>query len=236
MKTKLSIATLFVILTLLVWSVSPALAFPPVPSGFWGTVSVDGSDVPDGTPIAAMINGIVYANTVTTTFNGHSGYGVLVPGDDLATVGVIEGGVTGDSVFFRVGSRVAVQHGTWASGPNVNLNLVLTPTAATVANFSATPQLSSVLLSWQTAIELDLVGFNMYRSESISGLKQKLNVNLIPADKPGQMLGAHYQIVDTVSQGHQYFYWLEIVSVDGSGPTLQIEIITQHLRFLPIVN
>jgi hypothetical protein len=93
-------------------------------------------------------------------------------------------------------------------------NLKIAPTAVLVFfNGKALP--GTIQLNWETINESWLVGFNLYRSESLTGTKQKLNLNLIPAQKPGQMQGALYEYDDAVDNGKIYFYWIELVQVYG---------------------
>jgi hypothetical protein len=101
---------------------SPALAFPPLPSSFYGKVKVNGANVPDGTIIHATINGKVYAETKTLTYQGDSVYTLDVLGDDTSTT-AIEGGHEGDPVAFTIAGQPAIQTGTWKGGTNVNLDL-----------------------------------------------------------------------------------------------------------------
>jgi hypothetical protein len=102
--------------------VSPALAFPPLPSSFYGKVKVNGVNVPDGTIIHATINGKIYAETKTLTYQGDSVYTLDVLGDDTSTT-AIEGGHEGDPVAFTIAGQPAIQTGTWKGGTNVNLDL-----------------------------------------------------------------------------------------------------------------
>ena len=108
---------------LLMSNVSPALAVPPQPSSFWGTVLLDGVNAPIGTTITAWINGVQYASTLTVDISGNTYYALDVKGDDPDTTGIIEGGNTGDTIIFHVGSLVAAQTGTWHGGTNVHLDL-----------------------------------------------------------------------------------------------------------------
>jgi hypothetical protein len=110
------------------FSVRPVLAFPPLPSSFYGTVKVNGANVLDGTVIKALINGNVYAQTQTLTYQGDSVYALDVQGDDSSTT-TIEGGKDGDSIVFTIGELTADQTGTWKSGTNINLNLGATTNA-----------------------------------------------------------------------------------------------------------
>ena len=116
----------------------PALAFPPLPSSFYGTVKVNGANIPDGTIIKALINGQVYAQTQSLTYQGDSFYSLDVQGDDLTTT-IIEGGKEGDTVNFVIGEDdSAGQTGIWKSGTIVKLNLSATSNA-TVAAPQETP-------------------------------------------------------------------------------------------------
>jgi hypothetical protein len=102
----------------------PVLAFPPLPSSFYGTVKVNAANVPDGTLVEASVNGKVYAQTKTLTYQGDSVYSLDVLGDDTDT-SVVDGGRDGDKVIFTVAGQVAEPTGTWKGGTNVVLNLSL---------------------------------------------------------------------------------------------------------------
>jgi serine protease len=49
--------------------------------------------------------------------------------------------------------------------------LRIPPTAVELLSFTATGKLRSVLLRWETASELDIAGFNIYRSKTKTGVK-----------------------------------------------------------------
>ncbi|MBI5935697.1 MAG: InlB B-repeat-containing protein [Chloroflexi bacterium] len=123
MKTKNIFSALFLALTLLLYNFSSALAMPPLPSSFWGTAKIDGAYAPAGTIVSARINGVERASATVVISAGIAYYTVSVPGDDPATPGTIEGGVPGDTVVFYIGSYIAGQTGSWASGTNVRLDL-----------------------------------------------------------------------------------------------------------------
>jgi uncharacterized repeat protein (TIGR02543 family) len=105
---------------------------PDFPSSFYGTVLVNGSNVPDGTIISAWIGGVNCAETGTFTYEGESVYTIGVPPDNPNTT-VIEGGVEGDTIVFHIGSGTADQTGTWHAGTNVELNLTATQYTLTVS-------------------------------------------------------------------------------------------------------
>jgi hypothetical protein len=123
MKSSIKICTLIIGIFLISLAVvSPALAFPPLPSSFYGKVKVNGANVPDGTIIHATIDGKVYAETKTLTYQGDSVYTLDVLGDDTSTT-AIEGGHEGEKVSFTIAGQPATQTGTWKGGTNVNLDI-----------------------------------------------------------------------------------------------------------------
>lgn len=108
-----------------------------------------------------------------------------------------------------------------------------TPTAVDLAApfTAATLPSGAVQLTWATAQEVTLAGFNIYREES-GQLRQKLNQALIPAQMTGTQ-GSVYSFTDLTAQpAVTYTYWLEILEVDGTilGP-LQAQ--WQRRLFLP---
>jgi hypothetical protein len=104
---------------------SKVLAVPPLPSSFYGTVKSNGANVPIGILVSARINGVQYASKAAFLDGLDTVYFFDVPGDDPSTPGIIEGGITGDTVEFYVGNTKADQTATWKSGANVNLNLTV---------------------------------------------------------------------------------------------------------------
>ena len=68
----------------------------------------------------------MYAETTVYLYEGDTVYSFDVPSDDDITPGTIEGGVSGDTIVFKINSLTADQQGTWASGTNVELNLTAT--------------------------------------------------------------------------------------------------------------
>jgi hypothetical protein len=108
----------------LIWTPAGALAIPLLPASFYGVVRVNNANLPDGTLIEALINGVVYASTQTMTFEGNSVFTLDIPGDDPVTP-VVDGGVDGDTIPFRVSGILADQTAVWRSSTNVELNLAV---------------------------------------------------------------------------------------------------------------
>jgi len=91
------------------------------------------------------------------------------------------------------------------------------PTAVTLASFAAAPQGEGIRVSWETAAELEHLGFNLYRGASAAGPWVQLNASLIPAQNPGGTSGASYEWLDTgMTPGATVFYRLEDVDIHGA--------------------
>jgi hypothetical protein len=237
MKVKIAGVAMVIALVLVQLSVFPVFAVPPMPSGFYGNVTISGANVPIGTVVTAIINGVSYAtfSVVLDTDSGYTVYALQVPGDQPETIGVIEGGVAGDTVKFYVGGLLADQTRPWVSGTNIPLNLTVTnPTAVTLESFESVHYMSAVRLNWVTTSELGLVGFDLYRSETLNGVRQKLNPNLLPAKNPGQIVKTYYQFMDQVVQGKTYFYWLEMIKLDATQEFSSL-ITTYYFVNIPVI-
>ena len=128
MKYKYLLIVVLIIIGLVLVEVPTGLAEPPpMPSSFYGTVKENGSNVPLSTKISAWINGVKYAETPVIIYIADTVYTLDVPGD-IAGTAEIEGGKSGDLIFFYIGNRTANQTGFWQSGTNTELNLsTITP-------------------------------------------------------------------------------------------------------------
>jgi hypothetical protein len=97
----------------------------------------------------------------------------------------------------------------------INTRIPTNPTAVLLMDFDARSLPGQVLVRWETGSELDAIGFNLYRSTSLDGVRTSLNEALIPSKSVGGM-GASYEFIDAdVQPGVDYYYWLEFV--DGAG-------------------
>jgi hypothetical protein len=116
-------------LILIVSIITPAMAdMPPgLPHQFYGTVAVNGSPAATGTIIYGYVNGVVN-NTTTVDSEGKYGY------DPLFTLT----GTDGQEVTFYVGTNLAPQTATYASGGITRLNLSISTTSLSVSTNSAT--------------------------------------------------------------------------------------------------
>jgi hypothetical protein len=90
------------------------------------------------------------------------------------------------------------------------------PTAVELLSLTATPAGSDILLKWETATEIDNLGFNLYRARSENGPRMQLNESLIPSQTPGSQVGAAYEYLDETAASGITYYWLEAVDVRGT--------------------
>ncbi|KKM17286.1 hypothetical protein LCGC14_1677300, partial [marine sediment metagenome] len=89
-------------------------------------------------------------------------------------------------------------------------------TVVDLISFTATGQDESVLLEWETAQEIDNLGFNLYRSSDPYGSYTKLNHGLIPG-LISSVSGQQYTYIDTdVTRDVLYYYMLEDVDLSGT--------------------
>jgi hypothetical protein len=50
----------------------------------------------------------------------------------------------------------------------------------------------AITLAWETASEMDLLGFHLYRAEAVSDPRTRLTEDLLPVQAPGSPVGAGY--------------------------------------------
>ena len=116
------------------------------------------------------------------------------------------------------------------------------PTAVTVTRFEAAGSEEAIHLEWETASELDVLGFNLYRAQSQEGPETLINDSLVPSQAPGSPVGASYAYDDeTAAAGTTYYYWLEAVDVQGNGTrqgfaSAATAPVAAYRLFLPIVR
>ena len=112
-----------------------------------------------------------------------------------------------------------------------------TPTAVQLTQTQVEPFMGAVAIQWQSASEINLVGFKLYRTLEPDGEMQAVTGDLLPAKKPGQLLGASYQYVDTqVSPGKTYAYTLQVFTDDGSFESYRLgEVFTEWVEFFPLI-
>lgn len=112
----------------------------------------------------------------------------------------------------------------------VNFTFAAT-TAVSVTSLRAYRSRGSVVVSWTTASEQDVQGYNVYRGVNSTVLGQRANPTLLAAHGDGA-----YSFTD-VKPGNAQFYWIEVVAADGNqvvGPVLVDS--ARFQMFLPVLQ
>jgi hypothetical protein len=80
---------------------------------------------------------------------------------------------------------------------------------------------TELTITWTTESELDIIGFNLLRSESEDGPFVKVNDELIPPAVDLNVGGEHSYVDHEVENGVTYYYKLE--SIDRLGNSIESE-------------
>lgn len=133
------------------------------------------------------------------------------------------------------GGDYQIAQGYWAGGGSA-------PTAVVIAGFWIEVRADALVACWETVAEQEILGFNLYRSESGEpGTFVQLNEGLIPGQAPGSPLGASYEWPDPgVVPGQTYLYLLEAVDIYGGaaqyGPaTGSLPVAGGYRVYLPLI-
>ncbi len=112
---------------------------------------------------------------------------------------------------------------------------VNSPTATTLISAQASLQNGSVVVDWETAHELDLLGFNLWRSTGAQGEKT-LIVNL-PSQNNGSLVGAQYSTIDSdIQLGQTYYYEIELLETGTSSWVQLAPVGLSTLVYLPVIT
>lgn len=116
-RTALAFIAVTIVASAAIASPRPALAQPQPPANFFGSASIDGKPVPDGTEVRAIINGKDCTQPSdrkgTLTDGGVSAYAIAVMHESQAA----GCGTLGVAVTFTVGGKKANEGATWMPGP-----------------------------------------------------------------------------------------------------------------------
>ncbi len=86
-----------------------------------------------------------------------------------------------------------------------------------LVTFQATGRNQAVLLQWETALEVEVVGYHLWRSEEEAGEYARITSDPLPGEGDPQT-GAVYEYTDSdVTNGQRYFYKLECLKTVGPG-------------------
>ena len=104
-----------------------------------------------------------------------------------------------------------------ASANNCGTADISQPLSVDLLWFEAAANDASVTLGWETATEIDNLGFNILRAATVDGPRTQINAQLIPTlVPPGSPFGAVYAYTDSdVTPGATYYYWLQDVDLSG---------------------
>jgi hypothetical protein len=109
------------------------------------------------------------------------------------------------------------------------------PTASVFQEAHAFVSPGIITLNWETANEIALIGFNLYRSNHANELGARLNQTLILAANTMTPIGAVYSYQDRdVSAGQTYYYTIEIVETYGSLTYSLQQTMPENFIFLPL--
>jgi hypothetical protein len=180
-----------------------------------GNVYVGGrSDAAWGTPVnahaggwdafAAKLNGsgVLQWNTFMGSSSSDYGFALAVGGSNVYVSGFSEA-AWGSPVNGHAGGQDAFV-----------ARLDDSPTLVELASFTAEAQGRAVTVAWETAVEVNSAGFNLYRARAKDGTRTQLNAHLIASQAPFGG-GASYHFQDTPGAG-TFTYWLEDVDYNGA--------------------
>jgi len=210
------------ILPLMLFTASISFAQLPQPSGFYGTLQINGTDAPAGTIVKPTISGVEYPSSFTVTTPGQ--YGLLfVNGDNPSTSGTKEGGVNGEMIIFtaKVGE---IEYwlsptGFWFSGINEELNLTSTGVIPVeLSSFIANVNNNSVSLFWTTESESNNFGFEIQRSNNNIDFSKIIFIH-----GHGTTTQPYsYKYTDVSLPAGKYFYRLKQIDTDGTSSLSQV--------------
>ncbi|MEZ4675593.1 MAG: hypothetical protein R2932_15285 [Caldilineaceae bacterium] len=118
------------------------------------------------------------------------------------------------------------------------VTVVEPPTALALRSFEAQSQDDGILLRWESVLELDFVGFRLWRSSNGLRIDAKEITPSLVVGRGTAGTGANYTFLDTtVSHGIHYTYWLQAVNTSGATEdirTLSAELL--YSLYLPVVE
>ncbi len=98
-----------------------------------------------------------------------------------------------------------------------------------------------VRLQWATALEVDNLGFNLYRA-NINDREHASLISFVPATTQGSGSGATYDIIDTAPYAGTWWYWLTDVDTKGRetlqaprSAMVQLTANQSYKFFLPVI-
>jgi hypothetical protein len=84
-----------------------------------------------------------------------------------------------------------------------------------LASFSAVPSPAGITLQWETAREIDVLGWNVYRSSSPSDAFQRVNPVTLPSGADSLEDTDYLYQDSSVQPGRRYYYLVEAITLAG---------------------
>jgi hypothetical protein len=113
------------------------------------------------------------------------------------------------------------------------------PTGVELARLEAWPDGPAIHVEWETATEIDLLGFNVHRSDAPEGQYLQLNEELIASQSPGSPVGEVYTWTDNLALPQiTYYYKLEGLNTTSS-PTFHGPVsatVESYFLYLPLTT
>ncbi len=136
---------------------------------------------------------------------------------------IYSSGCSGQSIDFSgwtgdwYESQTTFDVSTKVNTSSCNVSLSNSQSAVSLENFKATPYDQAIDISWTTILEVNHIGFNLYRSNSPDGGEFKqVNTELIRnLNNAGQARGDYRFIDNGVTNNEFYYYFLEDLEVGG---------------------
>ena len=194
-----------------------------------GSFNLDDCDESPSVSITNPSDGSTVSGTVSVSADASDDFGVnqVEFFADSESIGVdteTPYEVSWDTTSVLNGEHTLTATVTDTIGQNASDSIGVTvnnPTGVSISSFNAVLEEEILRISWETVQEVDLIGFRVYRSDSVNGDQLSLNTVLIPAKVPGSLLGASYDMLDdSVQPGLTYYVWLEPVKLEGPAKLL----------------
>ena len=113
------------------------------------------------------------------------------------------------------------------------------PSAVTLTRFDVTPQDDGLLVTWETALEIDSWSFRLWRSTANDRSTAKL---IMPEAILARGSGSTYTFLDTdVEPETVYYYWLQEIALSGAQKEIEItqggiDLVPGHKLYLPCIQ
>jgi hypothetical protein len=176
-------------------------------------ISSDGSTAGAGT----LTNRVATANPAPGAGNWVMFQSISLAGENLHLIDHVENDAINNAAYLGGSFTADIDGGMRATPWDVGADDVVATTAVELVRLEAIAEDGAVEIHWETASELDNLGFHLYRARTGEGPYARLTQKLVPG-LGSSPLGARYRYRDDgLENGTTYFYRLE--DVDTSGVT-----------------